>query len=49
MYFDLDKYKDEYINCPWCGQDTRLEYIKGHYECLSCKRSVLDACEDELE
>ena len=39
MYFDLKQYTDEFVNCPWCGQDTKLEFVRGHYECISCKRT----------
>ena len=39
----------ELMDCPWCGQATRLELVKGHYQCTSCKRSVLDCCDGEQE
>lgn len=47
MYFDLKQYSENFINCPWCGQDTKLEFVRGHYECISCKRPVLDCCDGE--
>lgn len=47
MYFDLEEYVTNFINCPWCGQETRLEFVKGHYECISCKRPVYDCCDGE--
>lgn len=41
--WDYSKPKD----CPWCGQWTRFEFIRGHYSCISCKRPVLDCCDGE--
>lgn len=35
------------IDCPWCGQWTRLEQINGHYACTSCHRPVIDCCDGE--
>ena len=37
----------EHSVCPWCGQHTRLEVVRSHYECMSCHRSVLDCCDGE--
>ena len=37
------------IDCPWCGQSTRLELVQSHYVCTSCKRAVLDCCDGEQE
>jgi len=36
-----------FIACPWCGQVTRLEFVKGHYQCTSCKTPVSDCCDGE--
>ena len=33
--------------CPWCGQSTRYEFVRGHYECMSCRRPVFDCCDGE--
>jgi hypothetical protein len=33
--------------CPWCGQSTRYEFVRGHYECTSCRRPVVDCCDGE--
>lgn len=35
------------IDCPWCGQWTRLEIINSHYQCPSCKNPVADCCDGE--
>jgi len=35
--------------CPWCGQWTRYEMVRGHYECRQCKRPVADCCDGEQE
>ena len=34
-------------DCPWCGQWTRYEQVRGHYECQSCHRPVADCCDGE--
>ena len=39
--------QNEIIDCPWCGQATRLEFVKGHYQCLACKKPVYDCCDGE--
>jgi hypothetical protein len=39
--------RDELLDCPWCGQVTRLHWIRAHYECASCHRPVLDCCDGE--
>ena len=39
----------EHIECPWCGQWTRLELVRSHYECMACRRIVLDCCDGETE
>ena len=36
-------------DCPWCGQWTRYEMVRGHYECRQCKRVVADCCDGEQE
>ena len=36
--------------CPWCGAIVGSEgyvFVKGHYECVRCKRPVLDCCDGE--
>ena len=35
------------IECPWCGQWTRTEFIQSHVICISCKRPVEDCCDGE--
>jgi hypothetical protein len=35
------------LDCPWCGQITRLHFIRSHYECASCHRPVADCCDGE--
>lgn len=35
------------IECPWCGEATRLEYIAGHMACMRCKRVISDCCDGE--
>jgi len=37
--------------CPWCGAIVGSEgyvFVKGHYECVRCKRPVLDCCDGEV-
>ena len=36
-----------YTSCPWCGACTRLEFVRGHYECMACHRPVADCCDGE--
>ena len=36
-----------HVNCPWCGQWTRLEFVKGHMECPVCHSPVADCCDGE--
>jgi len=31
--------------CPWCGQPVRMEFVRGHYECSTCRRSNMDCCD----
>jgi hypothetical protein len=38
---------NEFVMCPWCGQASRLEFVRGHYQCNSCKRPVWDCCDGE--
>jgi hypothetical protein len=33
--------------CPWCGAETRVEFVRGHYECIACRRPVADCCDGE--
>ncbi len=40
---------DKLIDCPWCGQATRLEQVRSHYVCTACKQPVLDCCDGEQE
>lgn len=35
------------IECPWCGEWTRLEFIRSKYVCLRCWRPVRDCCDGE--
>ncbi len=37
----------DFVSCPWCGQMTRLEFVRGHYQCMSCFRPVVDCCDGE--
>ena len=38
---------DDWVECPWCGQVTRLEQVRGHLSCPVCKRPVADCCDGE--
>ena len=33
--------------CPWCGQPARMEFVRGHYECSTCRRPIMDCCYGE--
>ncbi len=33
--------------CPWCGQPARMEFVRGHYECSTCRRPIMDCCDGE--
>jgi sarcosine oxidase delta subunit len=35
------------IECPWCGEWTRLEFTRGKYICPRCRRPVRDCCDGE--
>ena len=35
------------VDCPWCGEWTRPVQVNGHYECLRCKRVLMDCCDGE--
>lgn len=35
------------IECPWCGEWTRLEFTRGKYVCPRCRRPVRDCCDGE--
>lgn len=37
---------EEFV-CPWCGQDGRMVFVKGHYECNACHKPVVDCCDGE--
>mgnify|MGYP003123919809 CR=1 FL=1 len=37
----------EMIECPWCGQWTRLIEVRSHLECPVCRRAVYDCCDGE--
>lgn len=39
---------EEMVDCPWCGQCTRLIMVHGHYECMNCHRVVSDCCNGEV-
>ena len=32
---------------PWCGQPARMEFVRGHYECSTCRRPIMDCCDGE--
>jgi len=34
-------------NCPWCGEFTHYNFVRGHYVCLRCNRPVSDCCDGE--
>ena len=36
-------------SCPWCGEHTHFELVRGHYQCLRCKRPIADCCDGEQE
>ena len=38
-----------HVNCPWCGEWTRLEFVRGHMECPVCRNPVSDCCDGEKE
>ena len=38
-----------HVNCPWCGEWTRLEFVRGHLECPVCRNPVADCCDGEKE
>ena len=33
--------------CPWCAQPLKTEYVRGHVECLKCRRVISDCCDGE--
>lgn len=35
------------VDCPWCGQWTRLDFVHGHYQCSACHRVVYNCCDGE--
>ena len=35
------------VECSWCGEWTRLEYVNGHMSCPRCKRVLRDCCDGE--
>jgi uncharacterized Zn finger protein (UPF0148 family) len=37
----------DHVTCPWCGQVTRLEPLKGRMVCTACKQPVYDDTDDD--
>jgi len=34
--------------CPWCGQWTYVEIVRGHLECPVCRNPIADCCDGEV-
>jgi|7_EtaG_2_1085326.scaffolds.fasta_scaffold03048_5 uncharacterized Zn finger protein (UPF0148 family) len=41
------EYAEQVVECPWCGQITRLVRREGRLDCLNCRRTVSKSCEEE--
>ncbi len=35
------------IQCPWCGQPTRVIYVHGHGQCELCGTNIDECCRGE--
>ena len=43
----MDDKNDPRKECPWCGQWTYFEVVRGHLECPVCRNPVADCCDGE--